>query len=197
MEEYLLSGQPTELLYNQLRDPAVTFRDIVNFIQINRAVEELFRKDDRFRELKEGKRVAVMITVDIEQDIEQVDEIIVLVIWLKFHHYLKTFQTTYNLFITRESVLDSAENDFQEILNIPKILKEKGSFEVELDEVIFDKQGETVEIKTEGHVGQVTEYKLPFDFFESIWEVVRDLAKDGKPSITAKILLNGDVIYEE
>lgn len=193
MEEYLLSGQPTELLYNQLRDPAVTFRDIVNFIQINRAAEELFRKDDRFRELKEGKRVAVMLTVDIDK----VEEIIVLAIWLKFHHYLKTFQTTYNLFITRESVLDSAENDFQEILNIPKILKEKGSLEVELDEVIFDKQGETVEIKTEGHYGLVTEYKLPFDFFESIWEVVRDLAKDGKPSITAKILLNGDVIYEE
>lgn len=72
--------------------------------------------------------------------------------------------------------------------------------------ILFEKVDKTVNISIDTENGTVNIYKLPFDFLESIWDVVRDLAKswekvwpersEGKRWYgSAKILMNGDVIY--
>lgn len=197
MEEYLISGQPSEILYMQLRDPAVTFQDIVNFIQINRAAEELFRKDDRFRELKEGKRVFVDIEVDWWLD-DPDNDFWGCYIRIRFYHYLKTFKMSYEHKIV-VSVMG------RKLPNIPEILKEEGSWMDKIigwDSGIYDKKGETVVYRIGGEDMDSAKHKIPFDLFESIWGVIRTLSDlpvfyySGISKSSAKILLNGDVIYE-
>ena len=195
LKEYLISGQPAELLYMQLRDPAVTFQDIVNLIQTSRAAEELFRKDDRFRELKEGKRVFVDIKVEWWPD-DPDNDFWLCFIRIRFYHYLKTFKISY-----QHKILVSVIG--RKLPNITEILKEEGTW---MDEISwgygwYQKKGETVVYSVGGVDLDAAKHKIPFDLFESIWSVIRNLSEH--PASTkklsksiAKILLNGDVIYE-
>lgn len=198
MEEYLISGQPPELLYMQLRDPAVTFQDIVNLIQTSRKAEELFRKDDRFRELKEGKRV--FVDIEIEWWLEDVDnDFWLCYIRIRFYHYLKTFKISY-----QHKIVVSVIGRKLKLPNIPEILKEEGMWmdRISWDYGIYQKKGETVVYSVGGEDSNAAKHKLPFDLFESIWGVIRTLPDlpvfyySGISKSSAKILLNGDVIYE-
>lgn len=199
MDCYIISGQPYELLYKQLRDPVLSLQDVESFFEANREIRELGQKD-LFRKLREGKRV--MVYIEVEFDAFDTNEK-VLHITLIFHHYIKTFQTTWRLMI------GGTENDydFKEIFNLPVVLKELEKKTTGVRFFFFDNSliklfDQTVEIST--HMFE-SQYKLPFNFFESIWKVIRSLKnpaeiqaeRNGVSGIArAKILLNGDVIYE-
>jgi len=106
-------------------------------------------------------------------------------------------------------MMGGTENDydFKEIFNLPVVLKELEKKTTGFRFFLFDTSliklvDQTVEISTPTFESQ---YKLPFDFFESIWKVIRSLKnpaeikaeRNGITGISrAKILLNGDVIYE-
>ena len=61
-EEYILSGQPIELLVKQLSRPSVTLEDIERFCATNREIRELCLTNPLFQRLKEGKKRAVRIS---------------------------------------------------------------------------------------------------------------------------------------
>lgn len=116
-KEYLISGQPVEVLYKQLSEPTVTLQDIENFCISSRKARELCLTNPLFRELREGKRVAVSIILEVENYDNDNHAIL-----LEFHHYFKTFQTTYTLSLSDYGYDGYFENN----LNLVETIKKDG-----------------------------------------------------------------------
>lgn len=115
---------------------------------------------------------------------------------IRFYHYLKTFKISYE-----HKIIVSVIG--RKLPNIPEILKEEGSWmdRISWEYGMYRKKGETVVYSVGGEDLNAAKHKLPFDLFESIWGVIRDLSElpastENLSKSSAKILLNGDVIYE-
>ena len=188
-EEYILSGQPIELLLTQLSDPSITLQDVESVCATNREIRKLCKTDPWFIKLKEGKRISVSIR---RSPLEESDF---------FSVYIYSYQGS--IIISNTFSFSFSEKEDEDISNILATLNEKKRVDFDLLSVILDPgyEGEVkipyqiVEIRHPDYLNYtVSGLYIPYTMFESIMLEAKRLV-DRRAYGDLNILVNGDVVY--